>query len=273
MGILERLFGEGGQELVNAELLEDMRALAEEDTPPRRAKLYESLRRARLILPMAERESAPPGLQEEVNLLIERDEQGAKLLPAFTDLAALRAWNGACPQQAAIAGESLLELALDHEFAALLINPAGPVGGGLTRAEIQMLLEGLTPLEWSEDGTTVQLGVDGEVAVGAPQGESPGWLAPARAAIEARDEIATAYLFDLHARQGAPRRVVGLELRSPLGEEQRAALIGGLFDEMSPLMPLESFVDFVILDSAELLEAVRRAVPAFAGEAAGAAGG
>lgn len=75
-----------------------------------------------------------------LSLKIVKDEHGATVLPVFTDDGAFMAWYKEGSPFVALPAKDIFQLVLEHDLARIAINPAGPVWGTLSQADIQRLL-------------------------------------------------------------------------------------------------------------------------------------
>jgi hypothetical protein len=116
--------------LGNVELVAAIEAVAASDNQFTRRALFETLRRAELVL-------AVEG--EELVLAIGEDDEA--YVPAFSDVGAMRvAFPGAYDPRLEPA-TVVFELVLAGDCAGLALNPAGPIGGILTRDDVASLIE------------------------------------------------------------------------------------------------------------------------------------
>ena len=117
--------------LGNAELVAAIEAVAARDNQVTRRALFETLQRAELVL-------AVEG--KELVLAIGEDDQS--YLPAFTGVAAMRTAFPSAYDPRLEPASVVFELVLAGDCAGLAINPAGPIGGILTRQDVASLAEG-----------------------------------------------------------------------------------------------------------------------------------
>ncbi len=122
--------------LLDADLRQAIEARIAADTPETRRALYQQLLAATCWFPTEGESSAISGT---------RDEEGRTYLLACTDPMALARVEPHAKSLLALTAGKLCEAALAHRFDGIVINPAGPVGGALTRAEIEALARGQLP--------------------------------------------------------------------------------------------------------------------------------
>ncbi len=106
-----------------------------------RKKLYQELLNHVLLLP------TPGHLEEstheplkEIQVVTQPSPEGKLCWLAFTSQEALYKWKHE-NAYVAIQGSQLFELALRNKVDNILMNVAGPIGGLITRIEIQMLAQ------------------------------------------------------------------------------------------------------------------------------------
>ena len=112
----------------NAGLVAAIEAVAADDSQVTRKALFEALRASDLVLAM----EGP-----ELVLAIGEDDQ--TYLPAFTDVPAMRAAFPDAFDPRTEPARTVFELVLAGDCAGLAINPAGPIGGILTRDDVASL--------------------------------------------------------------------------------------------------------------------------------------
>ncbi len=114
----------------NIELVAAIEAVAARDNQFTRRALFETLRQAELVL-------AVEG--EELVLAIGEDDEA--YVPAFTDVGAMRTAFPAAFDPRLESATVVFELVLAGDCAGLALNPAGPIGGILTRDDVASLIE------------------------------------------------------------------------------------------------------------------------------------
>ncbi len=117
--------------LGNVELVSAIEAVAARDNQVTRKALFETLRRSDLVLAL-----------EGTELVLAVGEDDQVYVPAFTDVAAMRAAFPHAYEPRVEAATVVFELVLSGDCAGLAINPAGPIGGILTRDDVASLAEG-----------------------------------------------------------------------------------------------------------------------------------
>ncbi len=119
-----------GVTLGNVELVAAIEAVAANDNQVTRRALFETLRAAELVVAV-----------EGAELVLAIGEDDEVYVPAFTDVAAMRAAFPHAYEPRVEPAGVVFELVLGGECAGLAINPAGPIGGILTRDDVASLAE------------------------------------------------------------------------------------------------------------------------------------
>ena len=116
--------------LGNVELVAAIEAVAARDNQVTRRALFETLRRSELVLAVEGRE-----------LVLATGEDGEAYVPAFTDVAAMRAAFPHAYDPRMEPASVVFELVLGGDCAGLALNPAGPIGGIVPRDDVASLVE------------------------------------------------------------------------------------------------------------------------------------
>ena len=116
--------------MANFELVAAIEAVAANDNQVTRRALFETLRVSQLVLAV---EGA------ELVLAIGEDEEA--YVPAFTDVAAMRAAFPDAYDPRVEPAAVVFELALAGDCAGVAINPAGPIGGIIPRDDVRSLAD------------------------------------------------------------------------------------------------------------------------------------
>ncbi len=139
-------------------------ALADSD-PCRRPRVLAALHRARLLVPVVARATewgtTPAGLRHEstaeVSVPLLLDETGTRALMAFTDLAALAAWDSTA-RPVPVLGPRAAEVALAEHADALVLDVAGARTAVLEKPELRALVEGRAVLvAWADPDLAAQV--------------------------------------------------------------------------------------------------------------------
>jgi hypothetical protein len=134
---------EGVDRLFNEDLHQAIETSAETPTPENRRRVYQLLLSTVYCIPsMGEAGEGRP-----LTITATQNEAGERVLVAFTDPCALKRWAGNPPAFAAMTASKLFELVLGNDFVQVAINPAGPIGWRLSRGEVELLAQGIIPIE------------------------------------------------------------------------------------------------------------------------------
>jgi hypothetical protein len=126
--------------LLNEDLHRALEAVASEPSVKDRQRLYELLSTITYCVPSHQNEAGSLAIPAS------RNAQGEMVMGVFTDPPALKRWAPGAAEFLAIAAWKLFDIMLQNGFAEIVINPAGPVSGKLTRAEVERLMRGEIPL-------------------------------------------------------------------------------------------------------------------------------
>jgi len=261
MKFLKSLFGKKSANVVedgNQALVSAMEAVAANDNPENRKKLYDALLNAMLLIPVPEipaglgRESGIQTIKEgvEIQMVGLHDAKGVRITPAFTDAEALRNWDPNTPY-IGVKSVDLFRFLLDKEAEDILINPFDPIrkmiraGGRVTRREIEQLAQGVAPTN-----TGVQqfhFKNEERVFVGLPAN-------PPSAAVQellrnkANEiaDVADVYFFQM-ARGSTPSTVVGVGLSQNVSEDRKRQIMQSLGSAIRGQLPPDQFLDFMFL--------------------------
>ena len=114
----------------NAGLVAAIEAVAADDSQVTRKALFEALRASDLVLAM-----------EGPELVLAVGEDDETYVPAFTDVPAMRAAFPDAYDPRVEPSATVFELVLAGDCAGLALNAAGPIGGILTRHDVETLAD------------------------------------------------------------------------------------------------------------------------------------
>jgi len=185
--------------------------------------------------------------------------EGEPIVPAFTDPGALLLWAPGGNDYETLKAQSLFELALDNDVHSILVNPAGPTGGQITRAEMVVLAQGVIPEGFGQGVPTPWSYAEGsQVLIAAPANlPSEGFFALLREAMEHFPAITEGYLALTIWGGGEPHLTVGVGLSSPADEQIVKAMFSALTRAVQPALPENRHVNFLVLGDDEIAEAIR----------------
>jgi hypothetical protein len=193
------------------------------------------------------------GSNIQIQLTIVLDRQEKPVMTAFTDVEALRNWDPNTPYLG-IKAQELFRLVMQSDAQEIAINPYDPIrkmirpGGRVTRAEMDLLANGVVPSRIGPKHAQFQLKANEKVFIEKP-------ATPPSTAVEellrskARDltEIAGLYVFQMATHSGSSHTVIGIQLRALVSskrEQEISATLGKAV--MSELGPGQS-LDFMLL--------------------------
>jgi hypothetical protein len=249
------------ESLDNRPLLQAMEALARVDSPENRTRLYRALLDAILIIPTPEVPTAlKPGTfvttgDESLQFPLLRDARGIKLIPAFSDLRALRNWDPNTPY-IGLKSVDLFKTVLNTEAGEIRINPFDPIrkmirpGGTVTRREFQLLSEGRIPSESPGGMERIAFQPGQQILIGIPAKEpAPEVLDALVSTARSIDRINSLYLFQLGWQQDRSwkfQRLIGVQLIDD-SDLQKEEIIRKLAQSIQPLITADEFLNFMVL--------------------------
>ncbi|MEZ6139560.1 MAG: SseB family protein [Zavarzinella sp.] len=156
MGIFNRLFSQrrtpeptnmenlwnpnGVDRLLNEELHCAIEAFTAEPTVENRRNFYLLLSTSNYCVPSSNNDAGGTTITASQN------EQGELTLVAFSDPCALKRWQPNSPEFLVFTASKLFETILEYGIMEVIINPAGPAGGKLTRADVELMAQGKLPI-------------------------------------------------------------------------------------------------------------------------------
>lgn len=191
----------------NDELVDALRSLEADRSAESGRRVHEALRAGTVLIPV--RGEVEPGEtatdQAPVEMVLLRDAAGRKALPVFTDEEALKTWMPEGATFVAVQGPTLVEVLRQQPPDALLINPAGPIGGELGPEQM-----GLLTGQRAE--ATLRFSI--------PQDPPVGLVPVVRETLAARDEIIAGYLLDLAVGEGESNLTLATVFREDGADEE-----------------------------------------------------
>lgn len=243
----------------NPELLKAMETIATQDSPENRRALYDAILNSQLLVPVAKPLGNPnrTGLQPvigttDVEFIVVTNKHDQTALIAFTDEQAVKAWKPADSYYIASNAPDLLQMSLEMNVAAIVLNVAGPTARGeLMRWEIQSLAAGVIPDSTAHVGTSVITPPpDSEVKfMPLDKKLSDKFMRGMKDVFAACPEITAGYLMQTQIDQTAPHLVAGVQLSNDMDEESIRNLMNQLGDQVSVLLSQDEFIDFIIIDN------------------------
>jgi hypothetical protein len=144
------------------------------------------------------------------------------VLPVFTDIERLQDCQPAGCGYAAMAGETLFEIAADNDIARIVVNPVSPAPVPIERPDIEALGRGRLPVSGGEElipeGTVLK--------VGRPAQPLPDDVAEAiRAALASEKRVVAAWLFLIKQQPNPPEHAIAIAFDEGVDAAARAAAI------------------------------------------------
>jgi hypothetical protein len=243
----------------NPALVQAMHELALKDNEENRRRLYELLLGSMLLIPVTE---IPPGLSSgtqtvKTNVPIQFtgtvDRNQLRVTPAFTDVEALRNWDPNTPPMG-IKTQEFFRLLMGTDIQEIVMNPFDPIrkmirpGGRISRAEFELLSNGLAPTRVGPKGVQFQLKPNEEVFIGIPAESLSSEVEELlRNKAVGLPEINELYLFQMATQAGSSHTVIGLQLGKLISKEQEEKLARSLGDSIQSKLAGGRSLDFVIL--------------------------
>lgn len=252
----------------NEALLNAIQRVTQDDNPENRGRLYRALWQGFFLIPTTDH---PPGTpsgfvtlegQTSYGILLSKNADDEPIAAAFTDEAALGAWKREGNAYIGLQGPDFFRMMLDMNIASVLLNPAGPMGGEITRAEIQFITENSEKLgqtDWGAD--VVRIGEGSTVSVQALPMAPPLPLAEQlRTFLQSVPEVTGAYLFLMLVEKGPSHFAAGLTFAAQPPDSLLKTIFENLSAKTQPFLAKGTAIDFLILEG-ELLKVVREIVP------------
>ena len=243
----------------NPALVQAMNELALKDNSENRRNLYVALLGSVLLIPVPEIPSglshgvqaSKAGLQIQFTGMLDRNQR--RVTPAFTDIEALQNWDPNTPYLG-LNAQDFFRLVRGTDIQEIVINPFDPIrkmlrpGGRVTRAEFDLLSEGIPPTRVGPKGVQFQLKPNERVAIGLPA-ERPSTEIEDSLRSKASEvpEIDKLYLFQMATQAGSSHTVVGIQLNRTFSREQEDEIARRLADNVQARLEKGRSLDFLIL--------------------------
>lgn len=247
---------ENPNQLGNRALLDAMFRAATDESPAAQEAVYRALLDAPLLMPVPEEEqvgaegwtsTAEPVTVKFISAPPEED--GTWRFLAFSSEGALTKWRPQGCRYIAMLGRDVFRMLMETEAAGLVIDVAGPWGGELPRAIVQLLAEGTIPLEAKEGSLRLERTAEAQVEIGALDSPPPEALVRALREAAARVPIVAAIsLAQMTSAGGEPHLTAGVRLGVALEAEPVQMAMEALVSALNPLLPDHGTVDLLVLD-------------------------
>src|SRR5690348_7765866 len=258
---LKDLFGKKNDsvEIENPSLLQAMDAVAKNDNPESRSRLYQALLNCTLLVPVPEiPDGMSPGRNNvstgvRIQLTAIPDSKSVRITPAFTDVDALRNFDPNTPYIGLKSIDLFRILADANEIQDILINPFDPVrkmlrpGGRVTRREILQLANGAAPTNTGHQ--QFEFKEQEKVMIGLPA-NPPSVAAQELLRMKASElsEVAALYFFQMARAQGPSATVIGIGLGSNASQRRRQEIANTLGSSIQSELKEGQFLDFMFLE-------------------------
>lgn len=240
----------------NPDVLDAMYELAEDDNPQSRERFYDSFINSMLLVPAKTVTAHSQDLRWQldasgstVEILLLEDEDGYVLMPVFTDEDALLMWAEDGSTYTAIPTEALCKMFMRHVGDAMLLNPAGPVSGTVTRREIEILSSGMQPrINHQRTVTDAQVRDDDEVLVRAARYVSPALMEGLADALTDHPEFTDCLLFEVMSPGQDIKLVAGIRFDPVIPQDQQHCMLEAFLDSVEGIVHNVRTVEFLIID-------------------------
>jgi len=256
---------DGGSEDGNPALVRAMRDIALNDNPETRTKVYEAMLGSMLLVPVpeipADLASLGPGLhtatsKTQIQLRRITDRNQVQVTAAFTDLEALKNWDPNTPYLG-LNARDLFRLVMGTDIQEVAINPFDPVrkmirpGGRVTRAELELLSNGIVPGSPESKIAQVQLKANEKVLIGRPANPpSPAVEELLKSKAATFPSIAELYVFQMATQVGSNHTVIGINLSEDASRDQQDEIARSLGASVQPELKTGQSLDFIFLRGA-----------------------
>jgi hypothetical protein len=136
----------------------------------------------------------------------------------------------------------------------VIINPYDPIrkmirpGGRVTRAEMDLLANGIAPSRVGPKNVQFQLKANERVAIGLPaHPPSPAVEDLLKKGATAFPEICELYLFQMARQSGTSHTVIGIGLSADVSGERTEEIVGSMGKSIQPELKPGQSLDFVFL--------------------------
>ena len=224
----------------NPSLVKAMHQVALADNPGNRKTLYQELLQSMLLIPIPQLpQGLKAGLQTtaagtQIQLTGIMDRNNERVTTAFTDAEALRNWDPNTPY-IGLKTQDLFRLVMGTDVQAVLINPFDPIrkmirpGGRVTRAEIDVLANGIIPTRIGPTNVEFQLKANEKVLIGLPAKPlGPGVQEELEGCAHTIPEIHQLFLFQMATQSGSSHTIIGINLDARVPREREAEIAAHL---------------------------------------------
>ena len=255
----------------NPALVRAMHDIALNDNPETRKTVYEALLGSMLLVPVPEIPADLAGLgpgfhtatsKTQIQLRRITDRNQVQVTAAFTDLEALKNWDPNTPYLGLNAPD-LFRLVIGTDIQEVAINPFDPVrkmirpGGRVTRAELELLANGIVPGSPASKTIQLPLKANEKVLIGRPtKPPSPAVEELLRSKAASFSSIGELYVFQMATQAGSSHTVIGINLREDVSREQQDEIARSMGASVQAELKGGQSLDFMFLRGA-MLEQIR----------------
>jgi hypothetical protein len=249
----------------NPVLVRAMHDIALNENPENRKKVYEALLGSMLLVPVpeipADLSGLGPGMHTATSKTLIQlrritDRNQVQVTAAFTDLEALKNWDPHTPYLGLNAPD-LFRLVMGTDIQEVAINPFDPTrkmirpGGRVTRAELELLANGIVPGSPASKTVQFQLKANEKVLIGRPANPpSPAVQELLRSKAASFASIGELYVFQMATQAGSRHTVVGINLSEDVSREQQEEIARSLGASVQAELKGGQSLDFMFLRGA-----------------------
>jgi hypothetical protein len=265
MKFLNSLFGKSQRNPIeegNPLLAVAIHELALNETLLNRERVYKELLRSTLLVPVPE---IPPGLGPgvqsiaadiQIQLSTALDRNQHRVVPAFTDVEALRNWDPNTPYLGVKAPE-LFRFVIGTNIQQIVINPFDPVrkmirpGGEITRSEFELLSRGVVPECAARKNAQVKAKPGQQVVIGIPAEDLRDDVKVGLRILAASiPEIEELYLFQMATQNGkewSTHEVIGIQFDGYPTDRRANEIVEQVGNGIQAKLEKSESLDFVAL--------------------------
>ncbi len=248
-------------------LIDAMRRVALVDDPDTRKILYKTILKSRFFVPVPGRVDIKNlgnnnrvqfEKGDQIQLITGVDPHGRPAILVFTDRDELLKWRPSGSQFVILESQSLFRLAVHNEYQAIIVNPAGPIGGMLSRAEFEMLAEGSIPIGLVDERIMTFHSPSSKSLRPGPLSKLPAEDFIRALMSECRNigAINRVYLFEASSKGGNNRLVIAIQLGETLDGSQVDSLVKQLVDVVQSNSNIPRYFDVMILGDDDYSQSV-----------------
>jgi hypothetical protein len=236
----------------NSDLEKIMREMSVRPDMKVRRVLYLQLLKCTLLVPTpsplgASTQGAP---LKSLQLVTQPGTEGGIVWLVFTSRTALRQWRpGFEDAYVAMRGDQLFSLAVQNRVEEILVNPAGPIGGKITRMELEMLAEGTLPQEGGGKTHTVRAREQTPIRIGTPaQPLKQDLVDHLRQHLKSRPDVLAGYVAAMVIGEGKAHLILGIQFAAIPDHKEVKPLMDAIGGGIPALLSTGEYLDMVPFD-------------------------